>query len=370
MSRDEKQKADTGRARVPAGVLIFDAKRGVTEADHAWTDATGLSREQTLGGGWLDALAPRSRAAALAQLERVAGGSASSSTEWEVAAGSQARRIDAVAQRIPSTNGTAATCVVAIVDVTPLRAHEDQLVHDATHDGLSGLLNRRAFDRIVERALTRLERQRATLAVLFVDLDGFKAVNDRFGHSAGDTVIATVGHRLASAVRPCDTVARIGGDEFLILCEDVNNRADAITVAQRVIDVTARPFDIDGESIELGASVGVAFTGDVAATTSSLVQRADRAMYAAKTLGRGQIAVCRDDQPMGAHARRPTRGARSDELDMPVSTLVEVRERFRGGWSSGFDVATTTEGGYRLRRISDNHVLPGEFAAEIVRRAR
>jgi diguanylate cyclase (GGDEF)-like protein len=243
----------------------------------------------------------------------------------------------------------------------------ERALEEAGSDGVTGLPRASRFMNLLQHELLQ-RRRRVTVA--FIDLDGFKRVNDRFGHCAGDAVITTESHRLASAIRPSDTLARIGGDEFLILCEDVHTRSDAITVAQRVIDVTARPFDIDGESVELGASVGVAFTGDVAATTSSLVQRADRAMYAAKTLGRGQIAVCQDDVATGAHAPTPTTRAGSDGLDMPVATRVEVRERFRGGWSSGFDVATTTDGGYRLRRISDDHVLPGEFAAETVRRAR
>jgi diguanylate cyclase (GGDEF)-like protein len=358
-------------ARLPAGVLIFDSKCGVTDSDPAWTDATGLSREQTIGDGWLDALAPASRGPALAQLERAAGGSVSPASEWEVAPGGRARRIDAVAQRMPSAPESEHGCVVAIVDVTPVCAREDQLIHDATHDGLSGLLNRRAFDGIVEHALTRLARHCATLAVLFIDLDGFKSVNDRFGHGVGDAVLSLESDRLTSILRPSDTVARIGGDEFVILCEDVQCPSDAVSVATRVIEVSMRPFNVDGEAIQLGASVGIAFTGDAATTTTALVQRADRAMYAAKTLGRGQIAVCDEVVPRhsGAAVSITSRPGHRGALDIPVTTRVEVRERFLGRWSRGFDVETATTSGYRLRRTSDNHVLPGEFTPDLVRRA-
>src|SRR3954462_11870750 len=110
-----------------------------------------------------------------------------------------------------------------------------------THDTLSGLLDRRAFDHIVEHALARLERGRSTLAVLFIDLDSFTSVNDHLGRAIGDVVLRAESNRLVSILRAGDNVARVGGDEFVMLCENVHE-TDAIAVGRRVIDATEQPF--------------------------------------------------------------------------------------------------------------------------------
>jgi diguanylate cyclase (GGDEF)-like protein len=110
---------------------------------------------------------------------------------------------------------------------------------------------------VVDHALAGAERSRATVAVLFIDLDGFKAVNDLFGHAVGDRVLVATSDRLMSVVRPNDTVARVGGDEFVILCADVERSEDALNVAQRVVEVVAEPFVVAGQSIRIAACVGV-----------------------------------------------------------------------------------------------------------------
>jgi diguanylate cyclase (GGDEF)-like protein/PAS domain S-box-containing protein len=292
MAHHERQRFRcVASSRRAAGVLVFELDHGVTAADQAWADATGLSAQQSLGNGWLDALAPHSRAPALAQLEMAATGGAPAATEWEVEAGGFARLIDAVAQPVGDPSGRPRRCIVAIVDVTGQRRSEDELIHDATHDGLSGLLNRGAMERTVEHALTRLERAGSTVAVLYVDLDAFKSVNDRFGHRIGDIVLAAASRRLVLALRPSDAVARVGGDEFVIVCEDVDRAEDAVSVGRRVVEALARPFDLGGDRVELGASIGIAFTSDHETSMSRLVHAADRAMYDAKCLGRGRVVV-------------------------------------------------------------------------------
>jgi hypothetical protein len=152
MARSETP-PDINARRRPAGVLLFHSQQGVIESDQAWASAGGLSPDQSLGDGWLTALAPCSRVAATAQLREAATGRASVGVEWQLAGRTAVRRVDAVAQPVPLT-ARPHVCVVAIVDVTNTAAHQDELVYAATHDSLSGLLNRAAFDTAVGHALS------------------------------------------------------------------------------------------------------------------------------------------------------------------------------------------------------------------------
>ena len=124
--------------------------------------------------------------------------------------------------------------VVAAVDITAYKRREAQLAFDATHDSLTGLRNRPALIERVEEALTRLQRRESILAVLFIDLDGFKRINDRYGHDTGDDVLRAVAQRLSAAVRPSDMLARLGGDEFVVLCESLSTESEAFTIARRL----------------------------------------------------------------------------------------------------------------------------------------
>jgi diguanylate cyclase (GGDEF)-like protein len=162
---------------------------------------------------------------------------------------------------------------------------EVQLAHLALHDPLTGLPNRSVFDDRLQHAL---QRRDGGIAVLFVDIDGFKRLNDSFGHGAGDNVLREVAARIRSAVRPHDTVARLGGDEFTVLCEGLRGERPALDVAVRVSEALARPLEIDGHEVVLRASIGVAVVGDEPVTAAEIMQRSDDAMYRAKARGAGR----------------------------------------------------------------------------------
>jgi len=170
--------------------------------------------------------------------------------------------------------------------LTRTTALTDTLKTRASHDPLTGLGNRAAFLEGLERSLATGE----PVAVLFVDLDDFKRVNHRQGHAAGDWALRVCGRRLQSCVRGEDVVARIGGDEFVILVRGADAGEHATDVARRVIDLMSFPFTVDGYSVQLGASVGIAVS-DGAAVSSELVARADAAMYQAKRGGKGRYAI-------------------------------------------------------------------------------
>jgi diguanylate cyclase (GGDEF)-like protein/PAS domain S-box-containing protein len=175
-------------------------------------------------------------------------------------------------------------------DVSERKALEAQLTRQAFHDPLTGLANRALFRDRVGHALERDVRGAEGIAVLFMDLDGFKTVNDGLGHEAGDRLLVAVGARLAQCMRAGDTVARLGGDEFGILVEKVDDDALALGVAERELQAIRAPLYLDGHEVFVGASIGVAFGRD-AESADDLLRNADVAMYTAKGAGKGRYAL-------------------------------------------------------------------------------
>jgi diguanylate cyclase (GGDEF)-like protein/PAS domain S-box-containing protein len=163
---------------------------------------------------------------------------------------------------------------------------QERMRQEALHDPLTGLANRTLLRDRLEHAVARSAREGTETGVLFVDLDEFKRVNDRFGHAAGDRVLTEIGERLLHAVRPADTVARLGGDEFVVVCEAIDE-ATALALGQRLVAAIRKPLGVAGE---LSASIGIALGRDGA---DSLLACADAAVYAAKAAGRGRVELRR-----------------------------------------------------------------------------
>ncbi len=174
-------------------------------------------------------------------------------------------------------------------DITALKTMEAELSHRALHDPLTGLPNRALFVESLDRSLARLRRHPGLLALLYIDLDNFKHVNDNLGHQVGDDVLVAIGRRLTAALRPSDDVARLGGDEFLAVLQDLTEPDEATSIARRVLDAVSSALDIGGGAIVVTVSVGIAFAGDAELSAQELIRRADLAMYAAKQAGRGVV---------------------------------------------------------------------------------
>lgn len=219
-------------------------------------------------------------------------------------------------------SGVAAYGVIQLVDVTAMKAETADLAHAALHDQLTGLPNRTLLMDRLAYCLGRLRRADKVVAVLYVDVDRFKSVNDSLGHAAGDAVLVEVGRRLRSAVRPGDTVARLGGDEFAIACGDVADDADVVAVADRVSSLLNRPATISGQVVELSGSVGVAATRDAAHDPTELLQAADAAMYQAKAKGRCRVEF--------SNAASPVR------VVTPARALGAVVNVYPGGYSDAY----------------------------------
>lgn len=181
--------------------------------------------------------------------------------------------------------------VLNVRDVTERKELEDRLRYQAFHDPLTTLANRRRFTERLQHALARQARHHRLVAVLFLDLDDFKSVNDVHGHPTGDQLLIEAGVRLRACLRPEDTLARFGGDEFAVLLEDVADVAEANAVAARVLDSFRLPFMIAGTDVFIHVSIGIAASEQGGATADELLRQADVAMYVAKGRGKGRCEV-------------------------------------------------------------------------------
>ena len=182
------------------------------------------------------------------------------------------------------------TSIMALVqDVSAKIQIARQQHYLANHDSLTGLLNRAAFQNRLEQSLEQARSNAGSVALLFIDLDGFKGVNDAEGHRAGDEVLRIVAQRIASTVRAGDTMARLGGDEFLVMLDRDVTRDVADTIGHRIIEALHQPMDLEGRDILVGASIGVAMHPPLAGDINALMNRADQAMYAAKRAGKGRL---------------------------------------------------------------------------------
>ncbi|CAN5721111.1 hypothetical protein BH24ACT18_BH24ACT18_10090 [soil metagenome] len=178
-----------------------------------------------------------------------------------------------------------------MLDVTGRKSFEKQLEHLAFHDPLTDLPNRTLFMDRLGHALTRTDRRGKAVAILFVDLDDFKRVNDSLGHSAGDRLLVAIANRLRNCIRPEDTVARLGGDEFALILEDVAGARDATLVAERIVDQMRPPFTLEGREVYAGASVGIALGASAEDRPGDLLRNADLALYNAKRKGKARYEV-------------------------------------------------------------------------------
>lgn len=171
---------------------------------------------------------------------------------------------------------------------------EELIRHLANHDTLTTLPNRRLLDDRLNQALVQARRRKTKFAVMLIDLNGFKVINDTFGHQAGDAVLQTVAKRLSGCVRESDTVARQGGDEFVIILNDIAQRANLIKVADKILHAIAESMRIGGQQLFVGASIGISMYPDDAGEVESLLKLADGAMYRVKQAGKSGYRYCAD----------------------------------------------------------------------------
>jgi diguanylate cyclase (GGDEF)-like protein len=219
----------------------------------------------------------------------------------------------------------------AAINLDNARLHEE-IRAQAYRDSLTGLANRARLQERIEHSLARLRgRSPEHAALLFIDLDRFKLINDRFGHGRGDRVLQVVADRIRACIRPGDTAARMGGDEFAILLEDVADQEEASVVADRLLESLSRPIDLGEAAPIVSGSIGLTLSGIGGNTAEELLRSADLAMYAAKAAGRGQVVTFRSDLLDLAAARSELaallRGAATrNELKLHFQPIVELED--------------------------------------------
>jgi diguanylate cyclase (GGDEF)-like protein/PAS domain S-box-containing protein len=219
---------------------------------------------------------------------------------------------------VQDADGEPAYTIGQVEDISERKATAERLAHAAIHDPLTGLPNRVLFVDRLARALVRARRHDTKVGVIFLDLDRFKVVNDSLGHATGDELLKAISERLLGALRPEDTVARFGGDEFVVLCEDITDDTTVRQVAQRIEATISRPTVISRREIFVTASIGVVVSGAKAASPETLLRDADAAMYGAKGQGRARIE-CFDRQ---THQR----SVEALELEADLHRVVERGE--------------------------------------------
>jgi diguanylate cyclase (GGDEF)-like protein/PAS domain S-box-containing protein len=277
-------------------MVVLDGEGTILAANPAWSDLRQLPAsdepDRDIGGSYLELLGRKARGGVeevRAGLEHVAAGDRRVEVDVpvEVAGG---RRWFAV--RMTPLRGRRGGAVVVHNDITERKRSEAELELKATHDGLTGLLNRAAMEEEVNRALHRARVQEAPIGVLFIDLDGFKPINDNYGHTVGDDVLRAVAQRISGAVRTSDRVARLGGDEFVVLVGPLNDRGAVEITARRILESLARPVHIGDLQVPVAASIGVAvLDAPLGGSAKTLIELADRAMYEAKQSGGNRFTV-------------------------------------------------------------------------------
>ena len=222
-----------------------------------------------------------------------------------------------------------------LVDTTDRKRLEAQLLHDALHDPLTGLANRVLFRDHVERALARRRRGRTSVAVLFLDLDDFKTINDSLGHGAGDRVLVEVARRLADAIRADDVPARQHGDEFTVLLSRVRGVDEAVASAERLLAELAQPIQVGPARGRHRGSIGIALAAGRETVADDLLAHADAAMYAAKAAGKGRYAVFDASMRVRAWSRLEMEADARFNRQPHRRSTAEPGPAARGGLSAG-----------------------------------
>jgi diguanylate cyclase (GGDEF)-like protein/PAS domain S-box-containing protein len=314
VKRAAELRFEIGFEQSAIGAAISDLEGLPMRVNPAACKFFGRTREELIGTRWTDFTHPDEVPLGLTVLSRLANGHDTYSDERRYL------RPDGTvvwAQTnvtlVRDERGEPEYFFLQLQDITERKLIEEELAHQALHDSLTGLPNRALLtDRLVH-ALARARRRGSQLAVMFLDIDQFKVVNDSLGHSAGDDLLRHAASRIDQAIRPGDTVARFGGDEFVVVCDDVS-LLETEQVAERVLDTLSQPWHIGDQEMHITASLGIAMA-DTDATPESLLRDSDAAMYRAKERGRGRFEIFDEALRFNANRRLATASALHRALD-------------------------------------------------------
>ena len=286
------------------GILVCDTEERIIQVNPAFTKITGYVPEEVIGLTPRCLASGRHTAAEYAEMWREIFQEGSWTGElWNRHRSGSPYLTRMTVSVVRDHRGGIANFLAVMTDVTVAHRQQERLRSLAHHDSLTGLPNRALLLDRLEQALARSRRDKTNLAVCFIDLDNFKPVNDSFGHDIGDELLMMVARRLRSVPREADTVARHGGDEFVVILNDVGDQESCAAVARRLLDALAQPAVVSGHQLEICASMGVTLHPNDGADPAMLLRHADLAMYQAKLGGKNQIRFFDSDSDAMVHGQ-------------------------------------------------------------------
>jgi diguanylate cyclase (GGDEF)-like protein/PAS domain S-box-containing protein len=302
----EKRRAESYLAIARTMIVAVDADSRITLINNEGCTLLGYRRKELLGRSWLDVVVPDDDRTKVGYIHRKSMAGAEDPTKpFESAVltrDGRRRLIDWRSSIVRNDDGEVEGLLISGIDITERDEAERESRYLASHDPVTGLRNRHSLLDQFAGAIARARRHDKLLAVLFVDLDGFKRINDDHGHAAGDRLLAEVGRRIGSCVRATDTVVRFGGDEFVVLLEDLEHRQAAPRLVEAIGERLSAPIDLGHGEIRIGASIGVALFPDHGDTPERLLRAADAAMYEVKKSRNGSAASTADTAAPAKHA--------------------------------------------------------------------
>ncbi len=291
-TEDQLRLAASVFAHSQEGILISDADNRIIDINPAFTRLTGYTRDDVIGENPRILSSRRHSQEFYAEMWR----SIAAEGEWQGEIWNRRKSGDEYAEllsivAIKDDAGRLQHYVGAFTDITVIKQHEEDLDRIAHYDVLTSVPNRRLLRDRLEQAIARARRLGNNLAVCYLDLDGFKPINDQFGHEGGDRMLVEIARRLQSMLRADDTVARLGGDEFVLLWHDVGEETDCVQALERVLAKVSEPMMLGGEPVSVSASIGVTLYPDDNVDADNLLRHADHAMYSAKQLGKNRFQM-------------------------------------------------------------------------------
>ncbi|MEY2631441.1 MAG: hypothetical protein RIR00_95, partial [Pseudomonadota bacterium] len=338
-------------------IMITDAHGCILEVNPAFEQVTGYCREQVLGRKPALLNSGRHDRSFFRQLWQTL----YSSGHWEGEIWNRHRNGEVYAawmtiDQVADAQGQARHFVAAFNDISERKEAEEHIRRLAHYDPLTQLPNRTLFDDRLGQALIAARRHQNTLALMFIDLDRFKQINDTLGHEIGDQLLIAVSQRLQATIRACDTISRHGGDEFLVLLPEVRSDLDAMNVARKLLARLGEPLELDGHQLVITSSIGVAIYPQDGLNAAELIRAADLAMYRAKQTGRNNaqffdIEFCGEDPERQAREAQLRQALQRGEFELHYLPLVA---RSSGG-------ILGVEALLRWRHPQEGLLLPGRF---------
>ena len=328
--REAHERFRSAFENAPIGMAMTDLEGRVMRANPALGEIVGRSPEDLLGVSVSDVTHPDDRESSAAEMRHLIT-SASDGYQIEkryIHADGRVVWVAVSVSCVRDEQGEPLYLIGQVEDITERRALREDLAYAAIHDPLTGLPNRELFMDRLDLALRRATRGRHEVAAIFLDLDRFKLINDSLGHEVGDQVLIAVAERLNAAMRGSDTIARFGGDEFTVLCEEVSDEGDCLEVAQRLVMALAQPLALQSGEVFVTLSVGIALSS-AGTSGAEMLRNADVAMYRAKERGPSRIEIYRADDEQNVVSRLRTsnelhRALERNEMELHYQPFVDL----------------------------------------------